>query len=462
MADSFTPVGPDPQQQKDDTYNKLIDIIRPWMGQAGGAIVGGATAMIPGVGETGVAPWAAGLQGYALTDAALDQLKRGQTHTLGQSFSQGEVNAMTNWAANKVFNGMFRMAGAWHGAGTPDPGSMLSLQPTASQVLKSQEVNDTTNKLVHWGINKIGTVASWLEDLAPGAQKAAAQGSGQAADIQALALANRFNGRPFVNKDPSKLFDNIKSTLEDAWQPGIEGGETRALKDEVQNMFTQGDAKPLDRLRDIIDNREKLVSTLKLGDSIGEAPLDVKNDLKAFNLMDAMARFTKVKNGQKMLDADALGNWWKKNGEEGINDILYNGQGEKDVMDKFLKNISTTQQAGTPGFRLRPMWFLPGGFGIAGSILSGIGMGHAAATISGLYIGANVMGRMLANKEVGQYIANLASGELGTAGKIGGRALANSLEGYAIATIGPDGKKTPGSFQKDESGEPVFVPFKPH
>ena len=85
------------------------------------------------------------------------------------------------------------------------------------------------------------------------------------------------------------------------------------------------------------------------------------------------------------------------------------------------------------------------GFGLAYSLIHGNLEGVAAAGgITGAYLTAQQVGKLLMNPKTARIMVNLAGGEpLGVADSYAGRAIANVLHGATIGLVNADGSRTP-------------------
>lgn len=190
---------------KDDfgpgALDRIIDAVRPFASQGVGALAAGGASLIPGVGESGIAQTTADTQGYALTDALMQQLKSNHPG-FGESMMEGEKQAVINAVAGQIVKGIFRGGQAVMSTVKP---AIYDHFPTTSQALES------------YGYHALGSAAKFVEDFGAGDAKAKAlDRAGGAGFTQALKLANLVNGRmASVNADPVKLADKIRGTLED-------------------------------------------------------------------------------------------------------------------------------------------------------------------------------------------------------------------------------------------------------
>lgn len=177
-----------------------IDFARPFVANAVGDVAGlGGTALGGPVGGI-----AANNLGYAATDALMQQLKSSHG-TFGESFGEGEANALVNAVAGRVIGAVFRGANALRGAGVPE---IYNYFPKSSQALEAH------------GYHTLASGASMLEHMAPNSNSAALDKSGGAGFTQALRFVNLLNGRQAgTNTNVGKLADQLKFALTDEIDP---------------------------------------------------------------------------------------------------------------------------------------------------------------------------------------------------------------------------------------------------
>lgn len=460
-----------PQQQQ-SLWNGLINVIRPFAGQAAGSLAATGTALIPGVGETGVAEGLANTQGYALVDGILQKLRTGdQNPTWGEAFGEGEKQALINAVGGKIIGGLFRGAQALRSADTPE---IYKFLPTTSQALEAH------------GMHILGTSAKLAEDIgASGAKTAALDRAGGAGFTQALRFVNLLNGRMAgINSDPSKIADNLKFALTDgiepaenpsnykSWSPQFRkspaGQPQYTISQDVADTFRNG-KNTFQVLDDALapGNADKLSKILVAGQANGQVGLNVKQDLQAYQFMKMIQDGAKYDSSGAFVrfNPDQIKKVWNNTDMQQSLQVLYGKDGKKNVTD-FLQNIFNTQDkvlgsGTTAGYmRNRALWAATGGFMLGSELLHNLtGTLAGLGGITGMYVGANTIGRALTNPKVARTLVALAGGEPLSEGKqFLTKQLMDSLQGASLAIVDSKGVKHPGRVETDsQTGQLKWV-----
>jgi hypothetical protein len=447
----------------DSVLSKAIDFVRPFAGMAGG--MGGAT-----LGAIGgpVGAFAGETQGYAGIDALLQQLKPGETPSVGESLKEGEKQALLNAVGGRITGALFRgaIAGGKAIVGAEQP-EIYSLFPTTAQALEAN------------GNHILATSAKYLEDIgAPWAKKASLERSGLQGSFQALGFAKLLNGSTYnINQDPVKLARKIYGDLGDAlepvekpanfksWPPEFKATQKDQyqLSQEAQGI-AQGGSNPFQKLNNTIDNNAELEKMLVVGRGAGT---NTRRDLQSYQFMrmynDAT---TKTADGSVRIDPEKVARTWNDPEMQSSLQTLYgsktNPNSTYQQVQQFMNKIATVQDKTTTAGR--GITVMAGGMMLSGSIFSSLLdnanihiPGGYSATVAGMYIPAALIGAALTQPQAARVLTAIAGGEpLSASMKLSSRLLFDAMQGSA-AVVGADGKKTWGSFKKDANGSTQWV-----
>lgn len=445
-------------QNLDPAYNKAIDFIRPFVAQGGSDLAGlglGTVTANPIMG------FAARTGTYGAIDTLMQYLKTQSPDSIQEAIGEGEKNALVNAVGLKIMNGIFRGIKGIYNAGTPE---IYKFAPTTSQALES------------YGFHNLATAAKHAEDLwATGAKSRALDRAGGEGFTQALRFANALDGRlASTNVDPTKLLDNIKSTLSQGLTSTSGAGQFKSnlyhASDEAMSILTSG-KRPFEALDNAIEDPDQLSKILTAGQLQGQAGLSVRKDLAAYQFMKMVQdATTKDASGAVRINPNKIAEVFNDPKLSTSMDLLYGKQGRNNITD-FMKNLSFTQdemaKSGTLPRYLR--YTGAGGFLLGTGMLSHyLGLtgleaaGVSAASIGGLKVSASTMGRLLTNPTTAKILTEMAAGNsLGNGEKLAAKVLLNTLQGSASALVHNDGKETWGTVDKDpQTGGYSFVPYK--
>jgi hypothetical protein len=455
------PGGVKPGNIDNATVNGAIDFLRPMLANIGGGLAATGVAMVPGLGESGIAEVGARTQGYALVDALMQQLKTGETPSFGESLGEGEKQALINEVAQKITTGLFRGVKAVRNADQPE---IYNFKPTTSQAMES------------YGYHILGNLSKFAEDFgASGAKSEALDRAGGAGFSQALKFANQLNGRlSSTNADPVKLADKIKATLGDALEnsgPTISklvDSNGKSISYPISNQYQpskeavdvlRGGKNPFQKIDDVIQDPDRLAKVLTASQVIGDSSGNVRKDLQSYQFMRMVNdATTKDAQGNIRIDPKKINSVWNDANMQTSLDTLYGKANRQNVSD-FIKNIQTTQDPMHSYPIARQVRMMAGGFTLAHSLLSGnLSLGSAAVS-TGLFVPTAVMGRLLTNPSVARTLVAAVGGEPLESGaaKWTARALTNALQGSAVALVDAEGKKQWGELQKQPDGTVKFV-----
>jgi hypothetical protein len=421
-------------------WDKTIDFIRPWVGQASGSMLGALAT--PG----GPAAVLGGdVAGYGATDLALQSLKTGDFN-LQEGLSEASKEALINAVGGRIVNGVVAGARTMRNANLPD---IYSLFPTTSQALE------------HLGWKNLSTIPKALEDLgAYKTKQAALDKSGGAGFSQWLDTANRLTGKDRLSlQDPTYLKDQVIDKLKQGFnanaQPGSFQTNLHYATQDVMNAVNGGD-DAFQVLRDTIHDDKKLDKVLSVGQSVGPASLNVRQDLQAFHFMDMLNHSTSQKvrmpdgSYTARIDPEAIKKEWFNPANEKMLDKLY-GAGDKKDIDAFLTRIMQTQDnpmAGGLGKWTGKGIMLGGAAGGLGTLLGA----HVPVAASALYIPANLLGRAFTKTGVAKAMAG-AVGAVPTSGyKETARTILSGLQGMRIALTDNGGNKHWGTVSQGRDG----------
>lgn len=442
-----------PQEQE----GNLVDKIRPFIAGGVGALAAMGTALIPGVGESGVAEVAADTQAYAATDTLLKYLGKNKPKSFGEALTASEADAAVNAVAGKIIGGVFKGAKAVVKANAPE---FYNLFPTTAQALEK------------YGMKKLATVSKFLEDYGvPTAKAEALDRSGGAGFTQALANANAMNGRMAgTNANPQKLYDAVKVQLElglDHISDPTQGNfAVHKASQEALDLLANG-SDHFKVLDDTIGNVDKLSKVLKVGQLSGSPAMNVKQDLAAYKFMDIINKATtKDAKGAIRLDPATLAEEWNNPKLTSSLELLYGKQGMQKVGD-FFKDIAYTQgdQGLSPGAGKYLRYGTAAGRFILGigALKSAISTGNfaPAAGVAGLQLTASTVGRLLTNPTTSRFISEMAKGtfKLNETTPFAARLIGNALRNQTVGLVSGDGSVTDGSLEENsKTGNLEFEP----
>jgi len=449
-------LGPPPN---DDT---IIDKLRPFIAAGAGGLAAAGTALIPGIGESGVAELAADTQGYAAVDTLLKYasgwLGGKKPNSLGEALTDSEKDAAINAVAGKLVNGLFKGVKGFFNAGTPE---IYKMFPTTSQALEAQ------------GHKILATVPKFLEDYGVPASKAAAlDKSGGEGFTQALAYANTINGRMAgTNAKPDRLFDNIRYALEQGLQknqnPLAYNSTLHSASDEALNLLKNAGGDDRFRVLDeVIKDSDKLAKVLKVGQIAGSPAMNVKQDLAAYRFMKIVqdATTTDLQGGAR-INAAKLTKAFIDPKMASTQQTLFGKQGLEDISELF-KNIVATQDQKALSPRAAQYLKYVGN----GKWLLGIGaLAHAVTTgnfmpvgaLAGIQLSSGALGKMMTNPRMGRTLAEMAIGTLPANPTWTARMIGNALRNYTVGIASADGSVQDGEMYEDpQTGDLKLMPRK--
>lgn len=443
----------------------LIDQLRPFIAGGAGALAATGAAIIPGVGESGVAEGLADTQGYALVDSLMKYLGANPPKSYSEALTDSEKDAAINAVAGKLMGTVFKGVKSALFTQASDIPAFYKLAPTTSQALEK------------YGMNTLAKGVKFLEDYgAPTAKAAALDKSGGEGFTQSLALANSLNGRQAgTNSNPQKLYDKIRFALEDGLDettsskvayaeanklPSIAqsatGGPTGKLhvaSQEALDMLQNG-SDHFKVLDDTLNDTDKLAKVLKVGQLAGSPAMNVKKDLAAYKFMDIVNKATtKDLNGGARIDPSMLQELWTNYGDD-KKSLLY---GSKDTINRigdFFKDIGYAQDVQSQNPILsRYIKYGPAGKFILGlgTLMHGVTTGNFIPTgvLTGVQISANLMGRLLTNPSTARIVADMAKGSLKDNPTWTAKVLGNALRNQTVGLMSSDGSNTEGSFEEN-------------
>lgn len=423
-----------------NVWNKTLDFIRPWVGQAsGGALAALATPGGP------LASGSADVAGYTTADMILQQLKT-QPPGFQEGLSESTRDALINAVGGRILNGVVKGGMVLRNTNVPE---IYSLFPTTSQALE------------HHGWTSLATIPKAFEDLAAyKAKQAALDKSGGAGFSQWLDIANRLSGKDRLSlQDPNYLKDEIIGKLKQGFNPNAQPGQFQSnlhyATADVMNAVNGGD-NAFQVLRDTLHDDKRLDKVLSVGQSVGPSNLNVRQDLQAFHFMDmlndATTKKIRLPNGgyTARIDPDVIQKEWFDPANEKMLNKLY-GAGDKADIDAFLTRVMQTQDNPMAGglAKWKGKGILIGG--AAGGLGTLLGS-HIPIAATGLYIPANLLGRAFTKTGVAKAMAG-AVGAIPTQGKQElGRTILSGIQGMRIALTDSGGNQHWGTISKSGDG----------
>ena len=274
------------------------------------------------------------------------------------------------------------------------------------------------------------------------------------------------NGKTsLTNADPNQLLDAIKTRLKSGVNPGASPGHFQTQLHYVSKDLTdaiEAGKDPLQVLRDTINDDKQLQKMLSLGQSVGPANMNVKQDLQAFHFSDMFNRASKTLPpraggvAQTRLDPEVFADEWINPQKQSSLTKLYGAQQKQDL-DKFIERVLQTQDNPliSPNLVYKGKGFLLGG-GFLGTYLGG----HIPAGITaGVYVPTTIMGRLLTKPGIARALSAMAGAEPAQVGKEQlGRQILNGLQGLRLALVDPSGKKSWGTVSGTSGGGYDFKP----
>jgi hypothetical protein len=433
-----------------NVWDKAIDFIRPYVGMGAGTVLAipsasaGAASPIPGGAAMG--GFAGDVGGYTLADTIMQYLKTEQPQSPGEALSEGSKEALINAVGGRILNNFVKGGLAYRNAGMPE---IYKLFPTSSQALE------------HHGIKILPQIAKAFEDIgAPRTKQIAQLRSGAASQFEALELANLMNGKTsLTNADPAQLLTEIKTRLKSGINPSATPNQFQQQLHYVSKDLTtalEAGKDPLQTLRDTIGDDKKLEKFLSLGQSVGPANMNVRQDLQAFHFSDMFNRASKTLPpraggvAQTKLDPEVFAQEWFNPQQQSKLTKLYGVQ-QKEVLDRFMERVIQTQDNPliSPNLVYKGKGFLLGG-GALGTLIGG----HIPAGVTaGVYIPTNILGRLLTKPGVARALSAMAGAEPAQVGKEQlGRQILSGLQGLRLALVDPSGKKNWGTVSSSGGG----------
>ena len=433
----------------DTAWDKAIDFIRPFVGNAAGGIAGTAAGTVSANPILGVA---AETQGYAGIDSLMQYLKTNQPKSYKEALTRSEMEAVTNAVAGRILGSVWKATKGVYNSGMPE---IYKLAPTTSQVLEN------------YGRHALAKGTGFLEDFgAPVAKAAALDRIGGKGFTQSLALANQLNGRTAsVNGDPVKLADRIK----DAISEGIDTTETPQFKSNIHYAsqdamdLLQGGRTPYEKLDEVLADRDKLARVLKVGQLTGSPAMNVRKDLGAYQFMKLVnTASTQDAKGNIRFDPNRLMGLWNDPNSQANFDLLY-GKESKDRISEFFKTLASVQDK--PQTNPFIKYVGKGNFALnLGNLAKHLAVGGSplGAGISSLLVSSNIVGRLLTSEKLGRAVIEAVEGVKGNIPvDERSRLITNALQGFSGALMDSNNKVIEGSFQEDpQSGGTKFVPYK--
>lgn len=439
----------------------IVDKLRPFIAGGAGTLASAGTALIPGVGETGLAELGADTQGYAIVDSLMKYLGTNPPKSYSEALTDSEKDAAVNAVAGKLMGTVFKGVKSFFSGASEIP-DFYKYAPTTSQALEK------------YGMNKLATASRFIEDYGvPSAKAAALDKSGGEGFTQALAHANSLNGRMAgTNSDPQKLYDSIKFSLQNGLDEapdylGYKSGmgaqsQLHTLSQDALDMLEYGDGNKYKVLDNVIGDKDKLAKVLKVGQITGSAAMNVKQDLAAYKFMDMVNKATtKDVSGSVRINPTLLNEQWLDPEMQSSFKQLYGSDGIKDISE-FFNNISLTQK--TPGANNRYLRY----GATAGKFYLGLdtirhvistGSLSSALPTAAIALTANTVGRLLTKPSTARIVVDMSKGALTDNPVWTAKVLGNALRNTTVGLVSGDGKETQGSFKENpQTGLLEFAP----
>ena len=471
-------------EPSDNIRNTSVDVVRNIAAPA--AAIAGGTFAAPSASFTrGVGPIVAGTAAYALTDAALKQLKSSKTSSVSDDLKNSALQGLLNEVGGRLIGGTIKAGKAFNALGTPDPESLLNLSPTASQALASTGDHPI-----------LASITKFLEDHFAGGSKAAAQANSAQLGIKGgMAIAAKEAGRsPSTIANPNDMVKLITGEMVPAetqaagkivprtadYQPieivpqknsfidrgtGVTPITQTRVTGPVQQVPIPGayeilpgvikktpfatDTASLDAL---LRDDTKLQNALTKSQAAGLG-INVRQDLAGYRLARLQQSATNLSNGVQTIDPDKVLKGLSDPEMSASNKILFKGSNGLAKMQQFYKNLATTQD--TPGtsriLRYANTIGIP--MSLMHSAISGNMAGVAAAGgMVGMELSAAAIAKALTNPQSARLMLALANKEaLGVSDQYAARMIAKAISGTTVNLVSQDGTKTP--MQMGANGE---------
>ncbi len=444
--------------------NFIIDMLRPLLAGAagsGGAMIGGPAGAVAG---------------YGGADAILQHLKTKSDNGIVASAAGmepgGVASTLTNsaeqYGLGKIGEAILsKVKPVINAARNVDQPELMRLTPTTSQALEGS------------GYSKLASVTKAAEDLAVSNKMKALNRTAGKGFSEALEVARNNDLSAFDVRNLSESFSTnpqqvlgevgkdmpfgegsltpVKITPGEQYQPAYKG---KPFQPSTKPTVTAGEpntntgAESLAALDRVIADPKKLQDTLSRAAELGTGD-NLRRTLGGYKFADIMNNATTrdVSGNILKLDPQKIANEWADPAMQDSLGLLYNKE-QKANITQFFENIATTQDKVGPG-SYRKLWLMEGGVGLATGFLTGNPI-HGAGGIAGVYLGGQVLSRLLTNPKTARIAVALAGGgPLGVSDQLAGKLISRALQGSAVALINADGSKTPGTFGSDGSLVPL-------